>query len=447
VVVLVLHAPALVAIATLHLLQDTTSTPSAAIGLAAVAVLAITFFLCGPLVAAALTEHTILGLGGDRAPFGRAVRNALGAALRVLPLAFAVSLLELLGYGLLIVPGIVASVLLALAVPIQVVERVSLGTAIARSVKLTKGARWALFAALMTAGTVGFLTARLVSVFLGEIGTAFGFVLQTTLSSAMAAVVYADRRAAHEGVEIATLVAQLGGVPGGAARALDDAVERALANVGSATMPPTAFTAPPPRSVKDEELMDAATARDRRMKRVKIGVAAFGVAGVVALAALGVHERAEAKREEAAAAASLAADLAHTRVGDAELSKAILSRVDIYGKSAGPLAVALNEKSAKDRATLVFNQLEDELVALGCGEALAAARRSQTGAFGRGGGRGGGGADFARDCPASPLVETEAAAVDPVGLVTATALEARAAKSNKGNDPIHRAIVAALLKS
>lgn len=113
----------------------------------------------------------------------------------------------------------------------------------------------------------------------------------------------------------------------------------------------------------------------------------------------------------------------------------IMERNDLYGERSGELAVAMNQTSDRNRTLQVFSLVEDELGAMGCVEAVSTAKR----------GGWGGGPAFARACPASPLTPEDASRVSADDLAVATALEARAAKAGKSDDPVHQALVKALL--
>jgi hypothetical protein len=81
-------------------------------------------------------------------------------ARRLFPV-IAVNVLSLLAIGLgmifLIVPGMIFMVMLAVAIPVCVVERPGVFRSMERSFELTAGSRWPIFAVFMVFGMVAFL--------------------------------------------------------------------------------------------------------------------------------------------------------------------------------------------------------------------------------------------------------------------------------------------------
>ena len=272
---------------------------------------------------------------------------------------------------------------------------------------------------------------RLCWVALGDYGFVVGFLFQSALASTTAAVLFVDRVAAHQGVEIESIVVRLGGVPGGAARLLDEDVERALAGVNSTSAPPMAM----PISVKEGAVLDFAEARDRKMRRVIIGAVAAAAVVFVGLGGLGIASRISAAREAREADAARLVKLGRARADYLVVLESIRARKDIYGPRAGELAVAMNERKGENRPQ-VLAFVEDELGAIGCTDGVLVAKRASWG----------GGAAFARACPAAPLTADDAGSITAEHLAVATALEARAAKAGKSNDETHRAVIAALLR-
>lgn len=73
------------------------------------------------------------------------IKKAASKLLGVIVLAILISLISMVGFILLIVPGIILSVKLSLVLPTYVLEDVSVFTAISRSFQMTKGNAWTIF--------------------------------------------------------------------------------------------------------------------------------------------------------------------------------------------------------------------------------------------------------------------------------------------------------------
>jgi Uncharacterised protein family (UPF0259) len=102
------------------------------------------------LVGAALMEGALVYAVFDLQKFGRAsAGECLWRGLKVLPKVFVVNLIYAVavgvGYLMLIVPGVIFSVMLALAIPVAVAEGRGPVDSLQRSADLTKGYRWLLF--------------------------------------------------------------------------------------------------------------------------------------------------------------------------------------------------------------------------------------------------------------------------------------------------------------
>ena len=124
----------------------------------------------------------------------------------------------LLGFMLLVVPGVYLACALSAAVPAVVVERPGILGAMRRSFALTKGKRLAIFAvflvlflvAMMVTVFSTFVLPQLTAAFTPMLGTLLGFavnVLFGTLLWVAPGVVYHDLRVAKEGIETAQLAA------------------------------------------------------------------------------------------------------------------------------------------------------------------------------------------------------------------------------------------------
>jgi hypothetical protein len=127
--------------------------------------------------------------------------------------AFLAGLITGVGFMLIVVPGIIAAVMLWVAIPVAVVERPGVIASLKRSADLTKGFRWTIFGILFAIGLVLIVITMILSF---ALLSAAGFtvysigvwVLQAlfgAFSATAAAVGYYFLRATKEGVDIADI--------------------------------------------------------------------------------------------------------------------------------------------------------------------------------------------------------------------------------------------------
>jgi len=129
--------------------------------------------------------------------------------LPVLGLAFLAALLVVLGFALLIIPGLILYTMWFVAVAACVVERTGPWTSMRRSRELTKGHRWKIFGVALLLMLLSLVNRvlRLVLVSTGGetlalIGTMIWIAIGYAFSSVVVAVSYYELRAAKEGIDI-----------------------------------------------------------------------------------------------------------------------------------------------------------------------------------------------------------------------------------------------------
>jgi hypothetical protein len=116
------------------------ATGASAFGLVYLVAAVAAYVLRGAIVHGAVAD-----LNGRRASFGECFSTGLRHVGWLFLLAIVVTLAEVLGYILLIVPGLMMLTAWIVAVPAQVVERTGVFGAMARSAELTRGHRWPIF--------------------------------------------------------------------------------------------------------------------------------------------------------------------------------------------------------------------------------------------------------------------------------------------------------------
>lgn len=94
------------------------------------------------LVQGALTRATVSANEGRRATIGESLGSSLRVVVPLIGLSILMGLGIMVGFILLVVPGVILLLMWAVAVPTLVIERNGIMAAFARSSELTKGAKW-----------------------------------------------------------------------------------------------------------------------------------------------------------------------------------------------------------------------------------------------------------------------------------------------------------------
>jgi hypothetical protein len=142
--------------------------------------------------------------------FGESLKVGLARFFPVVLLALLMGLLFMLGFMLLIVPGLILITMWFVSTPACVVERTGPWTSLKRSAALTKGHRWKIFGLMFLMIIVSLIVAGLLQVVLPQFGSTILVMLGTLLWGALwtayysIAVVmsYHDLRVAKEGIDI-----------------------------------------------------------------------------------------------------------------------------------------------------------------------------------------------------------------------------------------------------
>lgn len=156
---------------------------------------------------AALVYGTFRQLRGDPAPIGAALGQGIARALPVLGVAILSTVCIMLGFVLLIIPGLIVMTALWVAIPVAVVEKPGIVASLKRSVDLTAGYRWSIFAIIFLVGAIErFATFIVENMGVSNIGIYLGALLAivavvSAIDSVVTAVGYHDLRVAKEGVD------------------------------------------------------------------------------------------------------------------------------------------------------------------------------------------------------------------------------------------------------
>lgn len=149
-------------------------------------------------------------LAGQEAGVGDMLRQGARRVWGLVLAGLLVVLAILGGYLLLIVPGIMIAVATCVALPAATVERVGAVDAFKRSLELTRGYRWPIFAAFLLLGllNVAFSVVGMIFnliPFLGALVSLGLSLVTATMPYVMPAVAYHDLRVAKEGVDTSQL--------------------------------------------------------------------------------------------------------------------------------------------------------------------------------------------------------------------------------------------------
>jgi hypothetical protein len=163
----------------------------------------------------ALTYGAFQHLAGRPVRFGPMLAAGLRRALPLIGVGIVAGAMVVIGFLLLVVPGIIVGCAVGVAIPAVVVEKIGPIAAIRRSFGLTRGHRLTFFAASFVLGlavSAANTAMQLAVVLLGELGAVaalFGgvlYLLVAALPMLLPAVAYHELRAAKEGIVTQELV-------------------------------------------------------------------------------------------------------------------------------------------------------------------------------------------------------------------------------------------------
>ena len=123
--------------------------------------------ICAFLLQATLVKSTISELNGARPTLGGALSTGLSLIVPIAIIAILNLLGVMLGFMLLIVPGLMLLAGWSVIVPVRVAENTGIGETFSRSWSLTKGSRWKIFGLLVMYGVVVILLSMLVGLVAG----------------------------------------------------------------------------------------------------------------------------------------------------------------------------------------------------------------------------------------------------------------------------------------
>ena len=166
---------------------------------------------------ATVVYGTVQDLRGGKVMIGACMGRGLSTIFPVLGVGILVWLLIALGMVLLIIPGLIAMVMLWVAIPVTVTERRGPIESLRRSRQLTKGNRWQIFAIIVLIILMNIAAGAVIQLGLFAGGTA-AFIVVTAINwvaaiffalllAVASAVGYHDLRAAKEGADTEQIAA------------------------------------------------------------------------------------------------------------------------------------------------------------------------------------------------------------------------------------------------
>jgi hypothetical protein len=182
--------------------------------------------LVSPLVAAAMARPTIRAAFGERTGLGTVLGESLRAMPRALPAAMLAGVATIAGFGLLVIPGFVVASWLFVLGAVVAVERRGIGAAFSRAAALTRGSRWQLVGVVFVIGFVERFVFRAVAIlgprtldaraqasdeWLFLAVALVASLAMTVWRGAATAVAYDELRVRADGLEIDAVVREVGG--------------------------------------------------------------------------------------------------------------------------------------------------------------------------------------------------------------------------------------------
>jgi hypothetical protein len=185
--------------------------------------LVVQLLIAQPFLVAAISRAAADAYLGEQVTLGGTLRYALSRLPAILWVTVITLVVTILGFLLLIIPGIIAAVRLTLAPAVVVVEDVRGTKAVSRSWNLTAGHFWRVFGTLILSGIITAVGAAIIQIpaevittMIGPdgwpvsaLGTAVASALITPFSLLIVVLLYFDLRVRKEGYDIEVMAQEL----------------------------------------------------------------------------------------------------------------------------------------------------------------------------------------------------------------------------------------------
>jgi Membrane domain of glycerophosphoryl diester phosphodiesterase len=171
--------------------------------------------ILGTLAQAVLVYGAFQDMRGRPVNLADCLKVGLGRFFPIIGLAICMSIGIMIGFLLLVVPGIILAVMWFVATPACVVEQLGPMSAMGRSSELTKGHRWKIFGMLLLVVVGAGIVTVIIGALLGLTGSPVLVVLGTlawngvwgAFYAIFGVVTYHDLRVAKEGVDVHQIAA------------------------------------------------------------------------------------------------------------------------------------------------------------------------------------------------------------------------------------------------
>src|SRR5712692_8196376 len=206
------------AVASLPLLLFKSPTETGSVSGQAIALFFVGLFLA--VILYTLSQAIVLygafqDMRGRPVNLGESLQVGLNRFFAIVGLAIVMGILAMLGFMLLIVPGLILLTMWFVATPVCVVERLGPNASLRRSSQLTKGHRWKIFGLMLVLLIISMAVTPTIEYALAAIGgsmlSLIGNVIWNGVWGAFYAisvvVTYHDLRVAKEGIDIEQIAA------------------------------------------------------------------------------------------------------------------------------------------------------------------------------------------------------------------------------------------------
>lgn len=184
---------------------------------------AIQFLIVGPFLVAAITRAAADVYLGEPVGIAKTYGFALRRIHSILWITILTVLATLLGFVLLIIPGVIAFVRFAFAPPVLVVEGRRGTGAMGRSWRLAKGHFWRILGTLLAAGLIAVIVSSIVTIPaeliaqrlgpdgwpVSSLGSVIATVLTTPFSMLVVVLLYFDLRIRKEAFDLEVMAQEL----------------------------------------------------------------------------------------------------------------------------------------------------------------------------------------------------------------------------------------------
>jgi hypothetical protein len=172
-------------------------------------------FVFSALASAMIVFATFQALRARPVRAGESIARGLQRLGPVLLTSIVTGIIVAVGTFLLIIPGLIASVIMCVAIPACVVERLNPIESIERSSYLSRGQRWPIFGAFFAIGILSIIASAIITALTKESGSvwlapAISLVwntLVTAYQTVLVAIIYHDLRVVKDGIDLEHIAA------------------------------------------------------------------------------------------------------------------------------------------------------------------------------------------------------------------------------------------------